>query len=203
MDPRFPTSNCSVEGPLCPVLIFARLFWITVYTVDDIYVSYSHFYDYLYEKLWEEMKGIGVSLPLIALIQRLYQECQAAVKIGKRLSRAIQTTKGLRQGCSMSPTLFKIYPPDIERVEQLMSRNGNFSWKRVGVLTVICRQSGDNGAVSWRCEIYGKEISWSFEAGGLEVNMSKTEYQVIGGDGRNIKIPQGIINSVKEFKYLG
>ena len=33
--------------------------------------------------------------------------------------------------------------------------------------------------------------------------MSKTEYLVIGGDGRNIKIPQGIINSVKEFKYLG
>ena len=42
-----------------------------------------------------------------------------------------------------------------------------------------------------------------FEAGGLKVYMSKTEYLVIGGDGRNIKIPQGIINSVKEFKYLG
>ena len=33
--------------------------------------------------------------------------------------------------------------------------------------------------------------------------MSKTAYLVTGGDGRNIKIPQEIINSVKEFKYLG
>ncbi|KAJ4440002.1 hypothetical protein ANN_08133 [Periplaneta americana] len=34
-------------------------------------------------------------------------------------------------------------------------------------------------------------------------SMSKTEYLVIGGDGRNIKLPQGIIKIVKEFKYLG
>ena len=33
--------------------------------------------------------------------------------------------------------------------------------------------------------------------------MSKTEYLVIGGHWRNMKMPQGIINSVKEFKYLG
>ena len=39
--------------------------------------------------------------------------------------------------------------------------------------------------------------------GGLKVNMSKTEYLVIVGQGRNIKIPQGTIKSVKEFKYLG
>ena len=48
-----------------------------------------------------------------------------------------------------------------------------------------------------------RKLLGAVEAGGLKVNMSKTEYLVIGGDGRNIKIPQGIINSVKEFKYLG
>ena len=52
-------------------------------------------------------------------------------------------------------------------------------------------------------EFMVRKLLGAFEAGGLKVNMSKTEYLVIGGDGRNIKIPQGIIKSVKEFKYLG
>ncbi|KAJ4439034.1 hypothetical protein ANN_14990 [Periplaneta americana] len=48
-----------------------------------------------------------------------------------------------------------------------------------------------------------RKLLEAFEAGGLKVNMSKTEYLVIGGDGQNIKLPQGIIKIVKEFKYLG
>ncbi|KAJ4446287.1 hypothetical protein ANN_12982 [Periplaneta americana] len=75
-----------------------------------VFIDLEKAYDsVLIKQLWEEIKGIGVSLPLIALIQRLYKDSQAAVKIGKRLSAAFYTTKGLRQGCSISPTLFKIY----------------------------------------------------------------------------------------------
>ena len=48
-----------------------------------------------------------------------------------------------------------------------------------------------------------RKLLGAFEEGGLKVNMNKTEYLVTGGDGRNVKIPQGIIKSVKEFKYLG
>ena len=58
----------------------------------------------------------------------------------------------------------------------------------------------------WVCEdvkFMVRKLLGAFKTGGLKVNMSKTEYLVIGGDGRNIKIPQGIIKSVKEFKYLG
>ena len=38
-----------------------------------------------------------------------------------------------------------------------------------------------------------RKLLGAFEAGGMKVNMSKTEYLVTGGDGRNIKIPQGTI----------
>ena len=34
-----------------------------------------------------------------------------------------------------------------------------------------------------------RKLLGAFEADGLKVNMSKTGYLVIGGDGRNIKIP--------------
>ena len=114
-----------------------------------IFIDLEKAYDSVpIKQLWEEIKGIGISLPLIALIQRLCQECQADVKIGERFTRAFQATKGLRQGCSMSPTLFKIYIHQILKKWNNSSRNGNFSWKRVSGLTAICRRSGDNGTVS-------------------------------------------------------
>jgi hypothetical protein len=40
----------------------------------------------------------------------LYENSFSKIKIGKQLSSGFYTTtKGLRQGCSLSPTLFKIY----------------------------------------------------------------------------------------------
>lgn len=156
------------------------------------------------KQLWEEIKGIGVSLPLIALIQRLYKDCQAAVKIGKRLSAAFYTTKGLRQGCSISPTLFKIY---IQQILKQWNNSCRGMGIPVGNETVHSLLFADDQVIIAQCREDAKfmvrKLLEAFEAGGLKVNMSKTEYLVIGGDGRNIKLPQGIIKIVKEFKYLG
>jgi hypothetical protein len=39
----------------------------------------------------------------------LYENSFSKIKIGKQLSSEFYIQKGLRQGCSLSPTLFKIY----------------------------------------------------------------------------------------------
>jgi hypothetical protein len=38
----------------------------------------------------------------------LYENSFSKIKIGKQLSSGFHITKGLQQGCSISPTLFKI-----------------------------------------------------------------------------------------------
>jgi len=43
------------------------------------------------------------------VIKRLYENSFSKIKIGKQLSPGFYVTKGLRQGCSLSPTLIKIY----------------------------------------------------------------------------------------------
>ena len=51
---------------------------------------------------------ISISKTLIKALQNLYGNT-AQVKIGNKLSPPFNITKGLRQGCCISPTVFKIY----------------------------------------------------------------------------------------------
>lgn len=155
-------------------------------------------------KLWDAMEDIGIDLPIISLIRRMYQQCQASIKVGKRLSIPFRTNKGLRQGCSMSPTLFKIYIQQI--LEQWNQSCGGMGIPVQGGTIhslifaddqVIMAQSREDVKYMMR------KLLDSFEAGGLQVNMKKTEYLVVGGNGRDISLHQGTIRAVQKFKYLG
>ena len=55
------------------------------------------------------MKHHSISNSIIGAIKRLYRNSFSKIKIGKQLSSGFYITKGLQQGCSLSPTLFKIY----------------------------------------------------------------------------------------------
>jgi len=59
-------------------------------------------------KLWEVLGESDINNTLIKALQNLYGNT-AQVKIGNTLSHPFNITKGLRQGCCISPTLFKIY----------------------------------------------------------------------------------------------
>ena len=61
-------------------------------------------------KLWEilEESNINNMSTLIKALPSLYSNT-SQVKIGNKLSHSFNITKGLRQGCCISPTHFKIY----------------------------------------------------------------------------------------------
>ena len=46
---------------------------------------------------------------IIRAIKRLYEKSFSKIKIGKQLRSGLYITKELRQGCSLSPTLFKLH----------------------------------------------------------------------------------------------
>jgi len=59
-------------------------------------------------KLWEVLGESNINNTLIKALQNLYGNT-AQVKTGNTLSYPFNITKGLCQGCCISPTFFKIY----------------------------------------------------------------------------------------------
>ena len=59
-------------------------------------------------KLWEVLRELNINNTLITALQNLYSN-MAQVKTGNKLSHLFNIIMGLRQGCCVSPTFFKIY----------------------------------------------------------------------------------------------
>ena len=55
------------------------------------------------------MKKYNISANLIRVIKNLYDKATSAVFFNSSIGDWFQTTVGVRQGCLLSPTLFKIY----------------------------------------------------------------------------------------------
>ena len=75
-----------------------------------LFVDLEKAYDSVPPKnLWKALEHYNISNSIIRAIKRLYENSFSKIKIGKQLSSGFYITKGQRQGCSLSPTLFKIY----------------------------------------------------------------------------------------------
>ena len=68
------------------------------------------------KQLWEAMRRMNVCEKWINITQRLYGDSKAQIKVGYKLTKPITITKGLKQGCGLSPILFNIY------IEQALDR---------------------------------------------------------------------------------
>jgi len=75
-----------------------------------LFVDLENSYDSVpLENLWKALEHYNIRNSIIKAIKRLYKNSVSKIKIGKQLSSGFYITKGLRQGCSSSPTLFNIY----------------------------------------------------------------------------------------------
>ena len=61
------------------------------------------------QKMWEVLQETNINHTLIQAIQNLYKNMTSVIKIGNKITESFLVNKGLRQGCCLSPTLFKIY----------------------------------------------------------------------------------------------
>jgi hypothetical protein len=61
------------------------------------------------------------------------------IKIGKLIAKGIKVTKGLRQGCGLSPTLFKIYIERVLRNRKRKYQTMGLAIQNICILTQFCR----------------------------------------------------------------
>ncbi|XP_071644241.1 uncharacterized protein [Temnothorax longispinosus] len=136
----------------------------------------------------------------------MYANNKAYIKEGTRLSRPLIPTKGLRQGCSLSPTLFNIY---LEAVLKKWKADCCGMGIPVGQTTLFTLSFADDQAVfsqdSYDMKFMLKRLYQHYEQWGLCVNTKKTEYMVVNSVARfSIHITEAQeVGQVDAFKYLG
>ena len=64
------------------------------------YVDLEEAYNMVSRKmLWLVIREVGVPQEILVVIQKIYANNEAHVKIGNRISAGLETTTGLKQGC--------------------------------------------------------------------------------------------------------
>jgi hypothetical protein len=156
-------------------------------------------------KLWETLDKSTINARLIEAIKSLYKGASSKIKIITQITNSFNITKGLRQGCSLSPTLFKIC---LDRVL--------INWKRkcqpMGIPIkntyvyslnfaddqVLLAQDHDD------MEYMATKLKKEYEEWGLTINLEKTKYVCIGEEKEVLKFDCGKeINPCTECTYLG
>ena len=62
-----------------------------------------------HNQLWKILKEMGIPDHLTCLLRNLYAGQEATVRTGHGTTDWLQTGKGVRQGCILSPCLFNLY----------------------------------------------------------------------------------------------
>ena len=160
------------------------------------------------EKLWEYLRGKGVSKELVKNTKEIYEETKNKVKLNGKESEWFWTKGGLRQGCPLSPTLFTIYLSDIDE----MLKKAQAGRVPVGREKVWCLAYADDLVLVANEERGMKDMIRNAERymkkKKLEVNVDKTKMMIFRKErGRakesEWKWTERKIEQEKEFKYLG
>ena len=79
-----------------------------------IFLDYEKAFDRVnHNKLMECLQRCGIDGKDYNIIQNIYWEQKAKVRVGDLQLEKIEIKHGVRQGCIMSPTLFNRYTEDI------------------------------------------------------------------------------------------
>jgi len=81
-------------------------------------------------------------------IKALYEGYSSKIKIGNLITKGFKVTKGLRQGCSLSPTLFEIYLERVLRNWKRRCQPMGIPIQNTCILTQFCRRAGINSTRS-------------------------------------------------------
>ena len=172
------------------------------------FIDYSKAFDsVVHSKLLETMTKMAFPKHINALIASLYQDQKATIRWNNENCEPFNISKGVRQGCVLSPHLFNIYTEQIMReadIEDMGIKVGgrNITNLRYADDTALLADNLTSmKRILHRVDTAGKEA-------GLKLNAKKTKVMHIKGTNStcqppSIKINEVSLENVDDFKYLG
>ena len=78
------------------------------------FIDFSKAFDsILRDKLLQKLLGHGINWKFFNIIKSMYLNDKCRVKVGNDLNEIINPTRGVREGCILSPLLFNIFLTDL------------------------------------------------------------------------------------------
>ena len=161
-----------------------------------------------HEGLFHKVFNYGITNNILNLIKDIYKKTKCAVKIDNYTTDIFEFTKGVRQGCPLSPILFNMYINDtFETVNNDNAVNIFLEEeKKINALMY----ADDLILLSDTQEGLQRQIdklSLYCDKWKLDVNIKKTKIMIFNRGNkiikRDLKYKDVVLENVKQFKYLG
>ena len=158
-----------------------------------------------HHKLMDTLKRINIDGKDMRVIQALYYDQVAAVRIEDGHSEEFKIKRGVRQGCILSLKLFNLY------TENVFREIDNLDGVKIGGININNLRYADDTALLAESEEQLQrmvnEVNSKSEDYGLRMNVKKTKVMVVRRSQEeticNIFINGKKLEQVKSFKYLG
>ena len=136
--------------------------------------------EHMNNKLWKILKEMGIPDHLTCLLRNLYAGQQATVRTGHGTTDWLQTGKGVRQGCILSPCLFNFYAEYIMRNAGLEEAQAGI--KIAGRNINNLRYADDTTLMAESEEEVNSllKVKEESEKVGLKLNIQKTKFMASG-----------------------
>lgn len=193
---------------------------LTLKTVIKKYVNvgkkklYACFIDFrkAFDSVWhialfDKLRTVGLHGKLLDLVENIYSKTKCAVKSNNKLTQFFNFTKGVRQGCPLSPLLFNLYINDIfhlidsnAKTDITLNENKINAIMYADDLLIIADSQ-------LKLQEHLNNLTEYCDAWKLEINTDKTKCMVFNQGNRlcnlELTINDKKIENVKYFKYLG
>ena len=168
-----------------------------------VFIDYSKAFDNVdHQALVTTLLNMGFPPHLVALIQALYNDQNAKIRWNGSHTAPFNITKGVRQGCILSPHLFSAYTEQVMRDADTDQQGIKVGGRKISNLryaddTALCAEGHQEASRLIN------EINDVGEVKSLKLNVKKTKTLYIGNDYQPIVIQNEEVERVEHFKYLG
>ena len=171
------------------------------------FIDFSKAFDTVWrDALFYKLLKLGIGGPFAEILKNIYSKSSVQIKLREGLTAPFHDNIGVKQGCVLSPTLFKIFISDISKIFNESCSPVKLYDERINCLmfaddAVLLSETPEGlqhtlGKVKDYCD------NWH-----LKINTDKTKVMIFNKSGRLVKekftLGDNLLENVNSYTYLG